>query len=122
MDGDRQYHDQRSGRSQFSTYVGRRSVSIFFKNSYEQRNPLGPCSVHQMSILEMESNGEGTPQGVVLALVGPEAESSRDQESLRTLRMYNLASLISLAKYIVAQKVHRSEIYTAIQLNYKVGC
>ena len=75
-----------------------------------------------MSILEMESNGEGTPQGVVLALVGPEAESSRDQESLRTLRMYNLASLISLAKYIVAQKVHRSEIYTAIQLNYKVGC
>lgn len=58
-----------------------------------------------MSILEIESTGQGTPQGVVLALVGPETESSKDQESLRTLRMYNLASLISLAKWTVAQKV-----------------
>jgi len=61
-------------------------------------------AVFQMSILEIESTGNGTPQGVVLALVGPEAESSKDQESLRTLRMYNLASLISLAQWVVKQK------------------
>jgi hypothetical protein len=59
-------------------------------------------------MLEMDNVGDSTPQGVVLALVGPEVDCSRDQESLRTLRMYNLASLISLAKYTVAQKVHRS--------------
>jgi len=58
-----------------------------------------------MSLLEIDNIGEGTPQGVVLALVGPEAEGSRDQESLRNLRMYNLASLISLAKYTITQKV-----------------
>lgn len=57
-----------------------------------------------MSLLEVQNVGDGTPQGVVLALVGPAAESSRDQENLRTLRMYNLASLISLAKWSIAQK------------------
>lgn len=64
-------------------------------------------SVYQMSILEVENTGEGTPQGVVLVLVGPEpcSPSFKDQESLRTLRMYNLASLTSLAKWAVAQKV-----------------
>ena len=62
-----------------------------------------------MSILEHEDIGEGTPQGVVLALVGPDPDapsaSSGHQESLRTLRMYNLASLTSLAKWTIAQKV-----------------
>lgn len=58
-----------------------------------------------MDILESESTGEGTPQGVVLALVGPESNSPKDQESVRSLRMYNLASLVSLAKYAVVQKV-----------------
>ncbi|TCD63481.1 hypothetical protein EIP91_005363 [Steccherinum ochraceum] len=58
--------------------------------------------VFQMNILESESNGEGTPQGVVLALVGP--DSPREQEGVRTLRMYNLASLVSLAKYSVVQR------------------
>ncbi|THU91878.1 hypothetical protein K435DRAFT_758637 [Dendrothele bispora CBS 962.96] len=63
-------------------------------------------SVYQMSIIESEDIGEGTPQGVVLALVGPEAESpsGKDTEALRVLRMYNLASLTSLAKWAVAQK------------------
>ncbi|KAF8558714.1 hypothetical protein OG21DRAFT_1481048 [Imleria badia] len=65
-------------------------------------------AVHQMSILEHEDIGEGTPQGVVLALVGPDPDapsaSSGHQESLRTLRMYNLASLTSLAKWTIAQK------------------
>ncbi|KAI0677279.1 hypothetical protein C8Q78DRAFT_1065862 [Trametes maxima] len=60
--------------------------------------------VHQMSILESESTGEGTPQGVVLALVSTEADSTKDQETQRTLRMYNLASLVSLAKWVVTQK------------------
>ena len=59
-----------------------------------------------MTILESESTGEGTPQGVVLALVSSDAEaSSKDQESSRTLRMYNLSSLVSLAKWATTQKV-----------------
>jgi len=61
-----------------------------------------------MSLLEIDGASDKMPQGVVLALVGPEVEGSRDQESLRTLRMYNLASLISLAKYIVSQKVKKT--------------
>ncbi|KAI0751063.1 hypothetical protein C8Q80DRAFT_548731 [Daedaleopsis nitida] len=60
--------------------------------------------VHQMTILESESTGEGTPQGVVLALVSSEGDSSKEQESPRTLRMYNLASLVSLAQWAVRQK------------------
>ena len=67
-----------------------------------------------MSILEIESIGEGTPQGVVLVLVGPEVESPRDQESFRTLRMYNLASLISLAMYTISQEVHLPGICIAM--------
>ncbi|RDB20203.1 hypothetical protein Hypma_012918 [Hypsizygus marmoreus] len=63
-------------------------------------------SIIQMSLLEVESNGEGTPQGVVLALVGPDPDTPglRDADSMRSLRMYNLASLTSLAKWAVAQK------------------
>ena len=61
--------------------------------------------MHQMSILESESTGEGTPQGVVLALVSIEDSSPKEQESMRMLRMYNLSSLISLAKYYSTQKV-----------------
>ncbi|KAF8138761.1 hypothetical protein EV363DRAFT_544737 [Boletus edulis] len=65
-------------------------------------------AVYQMSILEHEDIGEGTPQGVVLALVGPDPDapsaSSGHQEPLRTLRMYNLASLTSLAKWTIAQR------------------
>ncbi|THH16413.1 hypothetical protein EW146_g4220 [Bondarzewia mesenterica] len=60
--------------------------------------------VYQLSLLEVEDTGEGTPQGVVLALVGPEADTPKDQESPRTLRMYNLTSLISLAKWAISQK------------------
>ncbi|KAH9948800.1 hypothetical protein B0H21DRAFT_689519 [Amylocystis lapponica] len=60
--------------------------------------------VFQMTILEVESTGQGTPQGVVLALVGPDADSGREQEGIRTLRMYNLASLLSLAKWALARK------------------
>jgi len=58
-----------------------------------------------MTILESEDHGTGTPQGVVLAIVGPGQESVRDPEQLRTTRMYNLSSLISLARWTVMQKV-----------------
>ncbi|KAI0082509.1 hypothetical protein K474DRAFT_1655296 [Panus rudis PR-1116 ss-1] len=60
--------------------------------------------VYQMNVLEAESTGEGTPQGVVLALVGPNGESPKDHESVRALRMYNLASLVSLARWAISQK------------------
>lgn len=56
-----------------------------------------------MSILEVEDTGESTPQGVLLALVGSEPDN--EQECVRTLRMYNLASIISLAKWTISQKV-----------------
>jgi hypothetical protein len=64
-------------------------------------------SVLQMSLIEVEDIGEGTPQGVVLFLVGCDPENGKEQESMRTLRMYNLASLISLAKWAISRKVRR---------------
>ena len=57
------------------------------------------CSVYQMNILEIEYTGDSMPQGVVLCLVGKEGDENR------SLRMHNLASLISLAKWAVAHKV-----------------
>jgi hypothetical protein len=62
-------------------------------------------SVFQMSFLEVEEVGESSPQGVVLFLVGSESENGKEQESNRILRMYNLASLISLAKWAISNKV-----------------
>lgn len=64
-------------------------------------------SVFQMSLLEVENSGEGTPQGVVLLLVGPHPDSPgvKDTDSLRSLRMYSLASLTSLARWTVSHKV-----------------
>ncbi|KAF7355684.1 hypothetical protein MSAN_01486200 [Mycena sanguinolenta] len=60
----------------------------------------GEC-VFQMSILELDDVG-----GVVLMLVDLEPESPlKDSKYQRTLRMYNLRSLISLAKWAVANKV-----------------
>ncbi|KAH7914438.1 hypothetical protein BJ138DRAFT_1000224 [Hygrophoropsis aurantiaca] len=63
-------------------------------------------AVYQLSLLEYDDNGDGSAQGVVLALVGPDADpsSAGHQESLRSLRMYNLASLTSLAKWTIAQR------------------
>nr|GAT46467.1 predicted protein [Mycena chlorophos] len=58
-------------------------------------------SVLQMSILELDS-----ASGVVLMLVAPESETpvGKDPESHRTVRMYNLGSLLSLAKWSVANR------------------
>lgn len=58
-----------------------------------------------MTLLESESIGDGTLQGVVLALVGPEGDSPKDVENVRAIRMYSLASLINLAKWAVSQPV-----------------
>ncbi|KAH9960520.1 hypothetical protein BC827DRAFT_1268217 [Russula dissimulans] len=60
--------------------------------------------VFQMSLLEVEEIGESTPQGVVLFLVGCDSENGKDQEQTRILRMYNLAGLISLARWAISQK------------------
>lgn len=65
-------------------------------------------AVYQLSLLEYEDTGESAPQGVVLALVGPELDDSSSsgalQESPRSLRMYKLASLTSLAKWAIAHQ------------------
>jgi hypothetical protein len=79
-------------------------------------------SVVQMSILEAESSATGsTPQGVVLgkdatqpayistdfvflALIAPEPISGKESETLRVLRMYNLSSLCSLARWATSQR------------------
>ncbi|KAF9481871.1 hypothetical protein BDN70DRAFT_875843 [Pholiota conissans] len=63
-------------------------------------------TIYQMSILESEDLGNGTPQGVVLAVVGPSQSSmtGKEAESIRVARMYSLASLISLARWTVANK------------------
>jgi hypothetical protein len=58
-----------------------------------------------MSLLEVEEIGESSPQGVVLFLVGSESDNGKEQESNRILRMYNLAILISLAKWAISNKV-----------------
>ncbi|KAM6496153.1 hypothetical protein JOM56_008859 [Amanita muscaria] len=55
-------------------------------------------SVQQMTLLEEEHTGDGTPTGVVLALVGPEPGESG------ALRMYNLAGLINLVKWAISTK------------------
>lgn len=60
-----------------------------------------------MTVIEQGEGLDGTTQGVLLALVGPEpgSPSSKDGDSARSLRMYNLLSLANLAKWAVAQKV-----------------
>jgi hypothetical protein len=60
-----------------------------------------------MSLLEVEDTGSSSPYGVVLFLVGSDSDGGKEQESNRMLRMYNLASLISLAKWAISHKVCR---------------
>jgi hypothetical protein len=57
-----------------------------------------------MCLLELESAGERRPDGVVLALVGGDQQPSREQEGMRAIRMYNLASLINLAKWATSNR------------------
>ena len=77
-------------------------------NFRSERLIVCDCRVYQMTILESKDHGTDYPQGVVLALVGPGQESpttSKDPEP-RTVCMYKLSSLISLARWTVAQKVY----------------
>lgn len=66
-------------------------------------------SVFQLELLEFQDSGDGTPHGVVLALVGAEVDSIQNgrekRDVLRSIRMYNLSSLTSLARWAVTQKV-----------------
>lgn len=78
-----------------------------------------PIRVYQMSLLETEDNGSGVPQGVVLAIVGPSLDGTnagKETEAARTARMYNLASLVNLARWAISQKVqilHQSRNFIA---------
>ena len=78
-------------------------------------------SVFQMTLLEMEEVGENTPHGVALFLVGSDPENGKEQESMRILRMYNLASLISLARWAISQKVCRLLFIGVLTLRSHVG-
>ena len=63
-----------------------------------------------MSMLEVEDIGDGTQQGVVLIIAGPSHDVpavGKDSEHMQTVRMYNLASLISLARWTIAREVHK---------------
>lgn len=65
-------------------------------------------SVYQLTLLEVDYNGTDTPTGVVLALVGScreDESSSKDVESTKSLRMYSLSSIISLAKWAASSQV-----------------
>jgi hypothetical protein len=69
-----------------------------------------------MTSLEVEEVDPGKPTGVVLALVGssPLDESGKDVEGTRSLRMYSLSSLISLAKWTVSQQVIISPVLSRL--------
>ena len=64
-------------------------------------------SVYQLELLEFQDTGDGTPHGVVLALVGTENESASAKagDVTRVVRMYNLSSLTSLARWATTQTV-----------------
>jgi hypothetical protein len=63
-----------------------------------------------MSLVECEPSGEQSVNGVVLALVGGGPMSPRDTEGHRVIRMYNLSSLISLAKWAISGRVGASDV------------
>lgn len=73
-------------------------------------NLIDAYSVFQLELLEFQDTGDGTPHGVVLALIGAEVEvaNSKEHDVVRSIRMYNLASLTSLARWAVTQKASTS--------------
>ena len=100
------YHGQEAERSPGLLDLAWRSVRPILLLTSPQ---LRLSRVYQMTIVEMEETGDGAPQGVVLALVGPDSESSssRDPADLHVLRMYNLSSLTALARSAIAHKGSR---------------
>jgi hypothetical protein len=92
-----------------SIWKGERCVSLKYYGPWFLS--LTIISVLQMSMLEAEDIGSGTPQGVILAVVCPSHDSpafNKDHENMRTVRMYNLASLVSLARWTIANEVIKS--------------
>lgn len=71
-----------------------------------------------MTIIEEGEGLDGTMQGVVLALVGPEPGSPGGGDTARALRMYNLQSLINLSKWAVAHKVGWFDFFKCIHSYY----
>ena len=58
--------------------------------------------VYQLAVLEDGFDETGIPQGIVLATVGVDGEG-QEHEVVKSIRMYNLASLTSLATYFATQ-------------------
>lgn len=58
-----------------------------------------------MTLLESTIDRAGNLQGVILALVSAE-ESDAEREPAKNVRMYNLASVLSLVKWASSQKVN----------------
>jgi hypothetical protein len=58
-----------------------------------------------MTLLEVEEIEPGAPTGVVLALVGSSPDLE-DVEGIKSLRMYTLSSLTSLAKWTASHQVN----------------
>ncbi|KAF8592580.1 hypothetical protein K439DRAFT_1625928 [Ramaria rubella] len=80
--------------------------------------------VYQMALLEAEQlSTTGTPQGVVLALVGaeaPEGGSDKDsKEPHKTIRMYNLASLASVACWAAARETTQEPLDLSHPTNWQ---
>jgi hypothetical protein len=63
--------------------------------------------VYQLAVLEDGFDEAGIPQGIVLATVGVEGEG-QEHEIVKSIRMYNLASLTSLATYFATQSDARA--------------
>jgi hypothetical protein len=58
-----------------------------------------------MSLLESDWGAAGAPNGVVLTLVGPDLDEGAHHDQPRSIRMYNLSSLVGLAQWSIAQEV-----------------
>jgi hypothetical protein len=58
-----------------------------------------------MAILESYMDSSGNIQGVLLALVGSEDAENDREPSNKSVRMYNLASIWSLVKWVSSHPV-----------------
>ncbi|TEB30024.1 hypothetical protein FA13DRAFT_1792510 [Coprinellus micaceus] len=89
-------------------WTGNGDISVKQPNEAQSYLVWRGESVFQMTILELEETSDGTPQGVLLMLVGPEPDSAggpRDHD-FRVLRMHNLSSLTSLARWAGSSNEH----------------
>jgi hypothetical protein len=79
-------------------------------------------SVYQLSILESQDNDCDVPQGVVMALVGAEPtdlNADKDKDQFRSVRMYNLSSLASLASWAASQEVSTTMFNSSLSAIFK---